>query len=107
MKYQLKQAIEIAGAEPIVELNVREKLCAGDFRGIKLGSLGDLGEMLTDDMLKIIGRLTGRTAPEMNALSPEDLGELALMVRDFFSRGSSQSATASASSSTSTAPSAT
>jgi hypothetical protein len=106
MKYQLKRAIELAGAEqPIVELNLREKLSAGDLRGIKLAALGDLGEMKTEDMLKIIGRLSGRTDPEMNALAPEDLGEIVMLVQGFFSPGSSATKPAS-DSSTSTPPSA-
>jgi hypothetical protein len=104
MKYQLKRAIELTGGEPIFELTLRERLSAGDLRGIKLAALGDLGEMKTEDMLKIIGRLSGRTEPEMNALAPEDLGEIVMLVQGFFSPGLSATKSASESS-TSTPPS--
>jgi hypothetical protein len=106
VKYQLKEAIELSGATPITELNIRERLVAGDLRGIKIGKMASPLELQTEDLLKILGRLTGRTEPEMNALGIEDLTNLLGVLGGFLSFGSSATEMVSGSS-TSIAPSAT
>ena len=107
MRYALKKPIQVTpDAVPVTEITLRESLCAGDLRGIKLGKIVSPLEMQTEDLLKIIGRLSARSEPEVNALGLEDFAALAEVVGGFLSPGSSPAQTAQPSSSTSTAPSA-
>lgn len=105
MKYALKRPIKVGDAPEITSLTLREELSAGDLRGLKLRSLASPLDMSVDDMLKIVGRLSGRSDPEMSRLSPEDFGALGEIIADFFSSGSSPTETSSAST-TPAAPSA-
>lgn len=89
MKYTLQKPIKIGDAEPIKELTLREDICAGDLRGIKLVQMA---EMPTDDLLKIIGRISGRSQPELDKLSMADLGALGSLVLDFLGGGTTTAA---------------
>lgn len=106
MRFVLKRPISIPGAPaPIAELTLREELCAGDFRGIKLGNLGNPVEMPADDMIKLISRLSGRSEHEIGKLSDFDFGVIGERVIGFFSPGSPSTTASSDPSQTSTAPS--
>jgi len=81
MKYQLKEQVTF-GTQVITELNIREKVHAGDMRGIKISE-----EPLHDDIMKLLGRLTGQPDPVIHALSHADYMELALLVSVFMNPG--------------------
>jgi hypothetical protein len=55
------------GSVTVTELNFREKVVAGDLRGVPMRD-----PMHFDDILKIAGRLCAQPDPVMNALSIED-----------------------------------
>jgi hypothetical protein len=80
MKYTLKQPIPF-GSETITELNIREKIVAGDLRGIPMRD-----PMYTEDLLKIIGRLSAQPDPVINAMSIEDLMEVGAAIEGFTGR---------------------
>jgi hypothetical protein len=103
MKYTLKKPVQF-GEKLIADLTMREEICAGDVRGIKLGALGDPSTMPAEDMMRLIGRLSGLTDGEIAKLGLQDLAALSNAVLDFFSLGSSPKA-ASSDSTTSAAPS--
>ena len=84
MRITLKEPVKFGEAE-ISVLVFRDKLCAGDLRGVKLQKLD---EMLTDDVLKIAGRLCAQPDPVMNALSIEDLAQVVEVLGGFFGAGS-------------------
>lgn len=71
------------GAE-ITELVLRERLCAGDYRGLKLGSLmTTVGEVPIDDYLKIASRLSGQPDAVINDLGEADLAQVISAINDF------------------------
>lgn len=67
--------------QPITELSFRTKIVAGDLRGIKLATFGDL---LVEDLLKIAGRLAGQPDVVMTALSFGDFSRVVETVGGFF-----------------------
>lgn len=78
MKYELKKPIQVGEkGEPITALVFREEMVAGDLRGIKMGSMGDLS---SDDILKIAGRLCAQPDIVMNKLSIPDFAEVVKIV---------------------------
>lgn len=81
MKLVLKEPI-VMGDMTITELNVRERVVAGDLRGIPMRN-----PMLTDDLLKIAGRLCAQPDNVMNALGLEDFEQLAEVVMGFSNGG--------------------
>jgi hypothetical protein len=83
VKYKLKRPVTV-GSETLAELNLREEVCAGDLRGVKLASLGD---PTADDLLKLIARLSGRHDVEIAKLHPVDFLELSAAVVGFFGAG--------------------
>jgi hypothetical protein len=96
MRVKLKRPIQIAakdGAEieTISELTIREEICAGDLRGIKLKSLEDPS---MDDLLKIAGRLAAQPDHVMNRLGLDDMGEIVQAVASFLDRGETSTSTA-------------
>jgi hypothetical protein len=92
VKLVLKKPIRLGESTPeITELVFRDEVVAGDLRGIKQSSLMD---PLTDDILKIAGRLCAQPDAVMNRLSPEDFGEVLALVNDFFRAGPATGPTA-------------
>jgi len=78
VKYELKKPIQVGEkGEPITALVFREDVVAGDLRGLKLGAMGDLA---TDDILKIAGRLCAQPDIVMNKLSLDDFAEVIKVV---------------------------
>lgn len=87
MKIQLKQPILLTPeATPITELTLREKISAGDVRGLKISALQDPS---IDDVLTIAGRLAGQPAAVLNNLAIEDLGPVMEAVYSFLWTGRS------------------
>ncbi len=83
------------GAE-LTELVLRERLCAGDYRGLKLGSLmTTVGEVSIDDYLKIASRLSGQPDTVINDLSEGDLGQVINAINSFRLAGQKTATTAS------------
>lgn len=81
MKLTLKTPIQF-GTETITELEIREDIRAKDLRGVKLSELD-----VTDNLLKLAGRLCGRPDPVMDSLSFPDLMALLGVVGDFLGAG--------------------
>ena len=81
MKYQLNTPIQF-GEQTITELNFRDQLVAGDFRGIPIRD-----PMLFDDILKLAGRLSAQPDPVINKLSFGDLTEVSAVVLRFMEAG--------------------
>lgn len=85
MKYVLKRPITVGEkGQPVTELVFREEVVAGDLRGIKLG---DMGQLFTDDVLKIAGRLSGQTDVVMNRLGLEDFARVVEIILPFLNPG--------------------
>lgn len=85
MKYMLKKPITVGEkGQPVTGLVFREEVVAGDLRGIKLG---DMGNLLTDDMLRIAGRLSGQPDVVMNRLGLEDFARVIEIVLPFLNPG--------------------
>lgn len=86
MKHVLQKPVQV-GKEGglITELVFREEPCAGDLRGIKLSSLGP--DMLTDDLLKVAGRLCAQDSLVMDRLSIPDLNDVGTLVLGFLFPG--------------------
>lgn len=80
-KYTLKTPIEF-GSQAITELNIRTRIVAGDMRGIPMRD-----PMFFDDMLKIIGRLTGQPDPVIHNMSIEDLEGVSEILAPFIGTG--------------------
>lgn len=81
---------------PVEALHFREKLCAGDLRGIKIK------DVISDDvqfsaLTTIAGRMCGQTDALMEKLELDDYGEVTAYVLSFFHPAPSEK--------TSTAPS--
>lgn len=75
--YKLKEPI-VFGEETITELKLRNRIVAGDMRGVPMRD-----PMLVDDLLKIAGRLCGQPDHVMNALSYQDFKEVGAIVEGF------------------------
>jgi hypothetical protein len=75
-----KPIILTSGATPIEELTLREEICAGDMRFLRVGALAD---PTVDDLLTLAGRLTGQGAAVLNKLSLGDMDVLLAEVLGF------------------------
>lgn len=87
MKHTLRKPISIPNLPTITEITLREELCAGDFRGIKLRAISD---PTGDDMIKLISRLSGHPEAVIghvpHGMGEQDLDELGEKVIGFFKR---------------------
>jgi hypothetical protein len=81
MKYTLMVPIQF-GSETITELTIREKVVAGDMRGIEMRQ-----RPLHDDIMKLAGRLTGQPDPVIQAMAFADYIEVANLVAGFIDPG--------------------
>lgn len=90
MKLVLTRPLKVGdkGVE-LHELTLRERLCAGDYRGLKLGSLmsTDAGAVPVDDYLKIASRISGQPDAVINDLSEEDLAAVVNAINSFRQAG--------------------
>lgn len=88
MKHTLRRPISIPGVPTITELNLREELCAGDFRGIKRRQF--FQEWDGTDMIKLISRLSGQPEAVIghvpNGMSEQDLDDIGEKLVGFFKR---------------------
>jgi hypothetical protein len=84
VKLTLKKPVVVGTGAPVTELIFREEVVAGDLRGIKLSGLADA---LTEDILKVAGRLCGQSDPTMNGLCSADLIKVAEVVGGFLTAG--------------------
>lgn len=84
MKYVLKKPIKVGDGPEVTELHFREEVVSGDLRGIKFS---DLQDPRPEDILKIAGRLSGRSDAELSRLSIADLMEVTPLVLGFFTTG--------------------
>ncbi len=85
MDYKLKRPLRLTeSAAEVTELHLREELCAGDLRGIKLATLGD---MATEDVLKVTSRLCGQPEALLAKLHVADLMKIAEIVVGFLGSG--------------------
>ncbi len=84
MKLTLEDPVTYGEKEitTVTELTFREKMCAGDMRGILIRA-----EMSFDDALKIAGRLTGQPDIVMNRLSMRDFQKVNGLIAGFMSPG--------------------
>ncbi len=89
MKIVLQRPIKVGEKGEVTELHLRERLCAGDYRGLKLGSLmaTTLAEVPVDDYLKLAARLSGQPDLVINDLSELDLAAVINAINDFRSAG--------------------
>jgi hypothetical protein len=70
--------------EQLTELVLRERICAGDYRGLKLGSLMTTpAEVPVDDYLKIAARLSGLPDVVINDLGEADLAAVINAINSF------------------------
>lgn len=81
MKLKLKESV-VFGSEVVSELEFRDKAKAKDLLGVKLSEID-----LTENVLKVAGRLCGRPTPFMEMLDAEDVLKLAEYVGGFFLSG--------------------
>ena len=89
MKLVLKRPLKVGdkGVE-LTELVLRERLCAGDYRGLKLGSLmTDAKDVPVDDYLKIASRLSGQPDSVINDLCEADFAEVIAAISSFRQAG--------------------
>lgn len=77
MILKLKEPVTI-GSITVTELNFRERVVAGDLRGVPMRD-----PMYFEDLLKIAGRLCAQPDPVMNALGVEDAMEVVATVGGF------------------------
>jgi hypothetical protein len=97
VKLVLKDPIELKDnegktTETITELTFREKVVAGDMRGIKLATFIELE---AGDVIKITSRLTGKVEAVIAKLSILDLYKCTEVLGGFFFGGSSDPASSS------------
>lgn len=73
----------------ITELNLRERICAGDYRGLILGTLmaSTTAAVPVDDYLKIASRLSGQPELVINDLSEDDLAKVINAINSFRQAG--------------------
>lgn len=81
IKYELKKPI-VNGTETITAFNLREEITAGDMRGLPMRD-----PMHHDEILKLVGRLSGQPDNVVNKLCITDYAELAQYVGVFMSDG--------------------
>jgi hypothetical protein len=96
VKISLKRPLKVGekGAE-LTELNLRERLCAGDYRGLTVGGLMVAPkDWAVDDVLKVASRLSGQPDVVINDLSEEDLGQVVNALIDFRTAGKPKAALA-------------
>lgn len=86
MQLKLKEPIQF-GSATLTELVFREKLVAGDLRGLRPGSMNDL---TFDDFLKVASRMSGQPEAALYGLSLEDLTAVLGVVADFFKASAGQ-----------------
>lgn len=85
MKYLLKKPVSVGEqGTPVTELNFREEVCSGDYRGVKASAMLD-PEM--DVLIKVAGRLCGQPDAVMNRLGNADTWEVARIVSGFLLAG--------------------
>jgi len=85
MQIKLTKPIVLApGSSPIEELNMREEICAGDMRFLRVGALAD---PTIDDLLTLAGRLTGQGAAVLNKLVLADMDTVVAEVLGFLVGG--------------------
>jgi hypothetical protein len=82
MKYKLQEPITLGEGEPITELTLREKIVAGDMRGLAMRD-----PMQHDEILKLIGRLAGQPDPVVNRMAFADYVEVSALVAGFMEPG--------------------
>lgn len=87
MKITLRDPVK-SGSAVISELTLREKVCAGDFRGIPARN-----PMFFDDLLKIAGRLSAQEEHVINALSSHDMQVVLEAVGGFLQDSPSETGT--------------
>jgi hypothetical protein len=81
VKLVLKEPIEFGEkGPPITELNFRERIVAGDLRGIRVSELGDPP---LEKLLTVAGRLSGQPEGVMSKLGLLDLDEVVNAVDGF------------------------
>lgn len=66
----------------INELTFRERVCAGDMRGLKIDELAQV-----DSILRLASRLTGQPDPVLNKLDAVDVIRITEVVTCFFVPG--------------------
>lgn len=81
---KLREPIEIRNAagevaHTVTEFTLRTKVCAGDMRGIPIRS-----PMYTEDLLKMIERVSGQPTLVIDKLSIDDFDEIGELVHGFF-----------------------
>lgn len=86
MKLTLKEPVERCTEDgkilaTISELNFRDRLTAGDFRGLRVSSLGP--EMMVDDMLRLASRLCAQPDDVLNKLGMIDLDAVTNTIMGF------------------------
>lgn len=83
IKLERPLKVGTAGVE-LTELVLRDRICAGDYRGLKLGSLmTTVGEVPIDDYLKIASRLSGQPDAVINDLGEADLAVVISAINSF------------------------
>ena len=89
MIIKLERPLEVGEkGKTITELVLRERLCAGDYRGLKLGSLmTSIGEVPVDDYLKIASRLSGQPDVVIHDMSETDLARVINAINSFRQAG--------------------
>lgn len=92
MIFNLAVPIEGADGRELTSLTLRERVVAGDVRGIKLSQLEEVN---ADDYLRIIGRLSAQPDHVINRLSIQDVAGLVEVVVGFLGKkpGSSSTST--------------
>lgn len=85
MKLVLERPLRVGDqGEHLTELVLRERICAGDYRGLKLGSLMTTpAEVPVDDYLKIAARLSGLPDVVINDLGEADLAAVINAINSF------------------------
>lgn len=85
MKLVLERPLRVGDqGEQLTELVLRERICAGDYRGLKLGSLMTTpAEVPVDDYLKIAARLSGLPDVVINDLGEADLAAVINAINSF------------------------
>lgn len=84
-KIPLQKPIDLGDGKPAIEsLNLREEICAGDIRGVKMALLAD-GDI--EPLLKIAARLSGQPDAVISKLGLKDTELVCEIVRGFMEAG--------------------
>jgi len=90
VKYVLKDPIELENTT-ITELNLRERICAGDLRDLVVEDLGNTKrETFVRDAIRIAHRISGQPEAVISKLEFFDLMEVYAHFGNFFARTSGQ-----------------